>query len=68
MNLRPMLFAAIVSSMWVLPASAFSPNPITFAVKTFGAVGDGQTKDTKSLQAAIDAAFEAGGDSVPSIL
>lgn len=52
-------------------ATAFSANaaesrpaaadPQSFSVRRFGAVGDGRTKDTQAIQAAIDAAGTAGG-------
>ena len=32
-----------------------------FSVKAFGAAGDGSTKDTKAIQAALDTAAELGG-------
>jgi polygalacturonase len=39
---------------------AVGADPV-FNVKTFGATGDGKTMDTKPIQAAIDAANQAGG-------
>src|SRR5690242_11691332 len=41
-----------------LPASLAAA---TFDVTQFGATGDGQTDDLKAIQAAADAAFQAGG-------
>jgi len=37
------------------------PDPHGFNVRQFGAAGDGRTKDTQAVQAAIDAAGMAGG-------
>jgi polygalacturonase len=47
----------------LLPAQS-APGPQTFNVKTFGASGDGKTKDTSSIQKAIDACAQAGGGEV----
>jgi polygalacturonase len=35
-----------------------------FNVKNYGAMGNGDTLDTQSINAAIEAAFEAGGGTV----
>ena len=47
----------------VAAAVSFS-QPSIFNVKDFGAVGDGVTLETSSVQQAIDACFESGGGTV----
>ena len=42
-------------------ASAVPSNPINFLVTGFGAVGDGRTMCTQSIQAAIDSCAQSGG-------
>ncbi|MFH5181911.1 glycosyl hydrolase family 28-related protein [Paenibacillus sp. TAB 01] len=37
---------------------------MVFNIRDFGAAGDAVTKDTKSIQAAIDSCFEQGGGTV----
>ncbi|HVS54062.1 MAG TPA: glycoside hydrolase family 28 protein [Opitutaceae bacterium] len=46
------------------PAAAPAARVAVYDVRSFGAVGDGQTLDTKSLQAAIDQCNVAGGGTV----
>lgn len=39
-------------------------NKVTYNIRDFGAIGDAVTKDTKSIQAAIDTCSEQGGGTV----
>jgi polygalacturonase len=45
-------------------ASAISPTPAYFDVRTFGATGDGKTVDSPAINKAIEAAAAAGGGTV----
>lgn len=38
--------------------------PISFNIRDYGAVGDGQTYDTESIQKSIDIAYENGGGTI----
>lgn len=43
---------------------AFGTAAVAFNIRDYGAIGDRTTKDTASIQAAIDAAYAAGGGTV----
>ena len=58
----------MTGNSWIIPAIAVLTAGSLFAkdfdVRTFGAKGDGQTKDTAAIQAAIDACHADGGGRV----
>ena len=61
------LFCVTLLAIFVSVHSLHAQQPATkpsFDVRTFGAVGDGETKDTASIQKAIDACAKAGGGDV----
>ncbi|MFB6846198.1 right-handed parallel beta-helix repeat-containing protein [Streptomyces sp. NPDC056373] len=48
----------------IVPITAASTSPGVFNVANYGAVGNGTTDDTAAIQAALDAAYAAGGGTV----
>jgi parallel beta-helix repeat protein len=56
---KQLIFSALSIFMVWLPVSPLAA--ATFDVTKFGATGDGQTDDLRAIQAAADAAFQAGG-------
>ncbi len=46
------------------PPAATETKPTTFNVLTYGAKGDGKTKDTRAIQTALDACHRHGGGTV----
>ncbi|MCC6460174.1 MAG: glycoside hydrolase family 28 [Saprospiraceae bacterium] len=60
MKQRGALFFYIISICLVYVQQAFSQAQV-YNIKTFGAIDDGQTLNTVSIQAAIDSAYSRGG-------
>jgi polygalacturonase len=58
-----LVFPLIPSAPPTLYAQS-APAPHSFDVNSFGAIGDGKTKDTVAIQNAIDACAQAGGGEV----
>ncbi len=61
----PVAAAPTLGAMLLLPGSDPAlPDDSAFNVRKFGAAGDGKAKDTKPIQAAINACHRAGGGTV----
>lgn len=59
-RIHPLLLGAVIAAVAPLADAAVR----TFEASAFGARGDGRTAETPALQAAIDAAAQAGGGTV----
>lgn len=60
-SLLPACIAGAALTAHASEGTSSAPAASPFNVRQYGAKGDGQTKDTKTIQAAIDAAGVAGG-------
>jgi polygalacturonase len=67
-HLRAVYCIAVAALLPLAACSSAPPAahvmPKSFDVRTFGAVGDGKTKDTAALQKSLDACADAGGGEV----
>jgi polygalacturonase len=58
------IFSMLLAGAFLATSLVFAEGPTNYDVRAFGAVDDGETVNTKAIQAVIDACAEAGGGTV----
>ncbi len=62
-KIKTIVFLILIALSFLL-SPAIASQPAFYNVTEFGAIGDGKTKDTQAIQAAIQSANKAGGGTV----
>jgi hypothetical protein len=62
-EIKNLILLVLIASLFFFSPAAAS-QPVLYNVTEYGAVGDGKTKDTQAIQAAIQSANDAGGGTV----